>query len=275
MKTRILLGSIMIAILTAILYADWYWQTTYGWNALVLTLASLALFEFYSITQLPKNSKTLATSLGILLLLNTCIQIHLLPQIPLTEITLALALALTFFAHFPQQPTPQTFSYITTSLLGILYIPLLSSYFLRLRAISPHGEWLLLFTITVSKSTDIFAYFSGKFLGKHLWIPHISPSKTWEGLLGGITGATILATILTKLSPLSHLTWYILPLSALLALLAQLGDLCESYIKRSFGKKDSGQWLPEFGGVLDLLDSLLLTGPTVYYAYLLLANHQT
>ena len=110
--------------------------------------------------------------------------------------------------------------------------------------------WLML----VTWSTDIFAYFAGRAIGGPKLAPRISPNKTWAGLAGGMGGAAVvgaLAAFLFGLGPVFLLA------GAPLGLLAQLGDLYESKVKRRLGVKDSGSLLPGHGGVLDRLDGLL------------------
>jgi phosphatidate cytidylyltransferase len=110
--------------------------------------------------------------------------------------------------------------------------------------------WLML----VTWSTDIFAYFAGRSIGGPKLAPRISPNKTWAGLIGGMVGAAVVgavAAILFGLGPVFAVA------GAPLGLLAQLGDLYESKVKRRLGVKDSGSLLPGHGGVLDRVDGLL------------------
>jgi phosphatidate cytidylyltransferase len=121
-----------------------------------------------------------------------------------------------------------------------------------------------LFLFAVIWCTDSFAYFTGIFLGRHRLAPHISPKKTVEGavggLFGGIGGAVLIGEIFLDFS-LSDLVI----LGLLLSAIGQLGDLIESLLKRNYGVKDSGNFLPGHGGLLDRFDSVLLSGPFLYY----------
>ena len=125
---------------------------------------------------------------------------------------------------------------------------------LWIRERDAHGLELLLWVFLVTWSTDIGAYFAGRTFGRTKLAPSISPNKTWAGLYGGIAaaaligGAWVLATGLGK--PL-------LVLAPILAASAQAGDLFESWMKRRAGVKDSGNWLPGHGGLLDRLDGLV------------------
>lgn len=107
---------------------------------------------------------------------------------------------------------------------------------------------------------DVFAYFFGRAIGGPKIAPRISPSKTWAGLLGGAVGATIwlalAALLIDRLSDFPH--WEFVPLvGALLAVVAQIGDFFESWLKRRAGKKDSSNLIPGHGGVFDRVDGLL------------------
>lgn len=115
------------------------------------------------------------------------------------------------------------------------------------------------------KATDVGAFFTGRAIGRHKLIPWLSPGKTWEGLGGGLLFA---AAIGAACSPyVVGLEWYNGALfGALIGGVGQLGDLLESMMKRDAEVKDSGNLLPGFGGILDLMDSPLLAAP---FAYLL------
>ena len=123
-----------------------------------------------------------------------------------------------------------------------------------------HNAVLLLFAVLV---TDTFCYFTGSRFGKHKLAPVISPNKSIEGAVGG----TVMCLIFSMIIGLAiGLPWYhALILGLLIAAFAQIGDLCESLIKRDAGVKDSSNVLPGHGGFLDRTDSYILTIPVVYY----------
>jgi phosphatidate cytidylyltransferase len=110
--------------------------------------------------------------------------------------------------------------------------------------------WLML----VTWATDIFAYFAGRAIGGPKLAPRISPNKTWAGLVGGMAGAAVVGAVAAWLLDLDPV---FIVAGALMGLIAQLGDLYESRVKRRLGVKDSGTILPGHGGVLDRLDGLL------------------
>jgi phosphatidate cytidylyltransferase len=137
---------------------------------------------------------------------------------------------------------------------GFIYalIPALALLWIRER--DQHGLALLVWTFVVTWSTDIGAYFAGRRFGRRKLAPTISPGKTVEGLCGGIAAATLLGGAWTLAN---HLGAALLVLAPVLAIAAQGGDLFESAMKRRAGVKDSGDWLPGHGGVLDRLDGLV------------------
>ncbi len=134
-----------------------------------------------------------------------------------------------------------------------------------------HSAWVLFGAILTTKSCDTGAYFTGMAIGRHKLIEWLSPKKTWEGLLGGVATATVVGTALAALSPQlpnpqDHIPiWLGAVGGCLIGVVGQAGDLAESLFKRDAGMKDSGRILPGMGGVLDVLDSPLLTGPVVFW----------
>lgn len=153
------------------------------------------------------------------------------------------------------------------TILGVLYVVFLGGHLVALRtgftqAVSAD---LLSFFFLVIMGADTGAYYVGKTFGKHKLAPSISPGKTWEGVVGGLVASLLLAT-------LAHF-WFFqelplkiaLPLAGVMAIVAILGDLTESALKRGAGAKDAARILPGHGGILDRLDSLLFNAPLIYY----------
>ncbi len=134
---------------------------------------------------------------------------------------------------------------------GYLYVAIPALALLFIAGVSAQ---LLLWVMVVTWSTDIFAYFAGRAIGGAKLAPAISPNKTWAGLIGGMAGAGVLGWLVASLFDLgAPYVW----IGAPMGLLAQLGDLYESWLKRRAGVKDSSSLLPGHGGVLDRLDGLL------------------
>lgn len=120
--------------------------------------------------------------------------------------------------------------------------------------------WMIFFAVLF---TDVFAYFIGKKFGKRKLAPIVSPKKTVEGAIAGATGAILISLVIGSLI---NLPWYhSLMLGIVITTFAQLGDLCESLIKRDAGVKDSGQALAGHGGFLDRADSYIFSLPAAYF----------
>ena len=130
---------------------------------------------------------------------------------------------------------------------------------------SEDGLAWLGYAILITFASDTAAYAVGSLIGRNKLAPSISPSKTWEGAIGGITGAAAVSAVFALFIDLDTLSLAsAILLGAGLSVLGQLGDLAESWLKRTAGVKDSGQLLPGHGGILDRLDSLLPILPAVF-----------
>ena len=170
---------------------------------------------------------------------------------------------------------PNVMEQIASVAAALIYVALPLSLILAIwrQAVSAgtdSPQHYIIFLVLVTWASDIGAFFTGRFFGKHKLAPRISPGKTVEGFLGGIVFTLIVAAVM-------KLTWNnigrifgwgeVLTLAFLFSIIAPWGDLAESRIKRSRGIKDSGRTFTGHGGMLDIIDSLLFT-TIFYYAYL-------
>lgn len=164
------------------------------------------------------------------------------------------------------------------SLFTVVYIGGFAACLLAIRglrfgvapAAGDPGLLALVWFALIAKSADIFAYFGGKALGRHPLAPVISPKKTWEGAVGGFLGSLVVGCALKPVMGAAGAAMGWLETAAFAATVSvadQVGDLVESRFKRRAGVKDSGGYLPEFGGVMDLTDGLVFAAP-VGYAWL-------
>ena len=128
---------------------------------------------------------------------------------------------------------------------------------------SVSGIWIF-FLLVNTFANDTGAFYSGKLFGKHKLYESVSPKKTWEGSIGGLLFAFMVAIFFLKLFRLHAIDFPIIILIFLLSVAGQVGDLAESMLKRNFNVKDSGELLPGHGGVLDRIDSLLFAAPVLY-----------
>ena len=158
----------------------------------------------------------------------------------------------------------------TAAVFAIFYIPFLAGFVLLLaRDQNPIPK---IFTLVVLvTSNDTFAYLSGVLFGKHPMAPGISPKKTWEGLVGAIIATTVGATMVF-VYVLDDRWWLGAIVGVLGVITATCGDLIESAVKRDLQIKDMGAILPGHGGILDRVDSLLFTAPSVWFVFELIRH---
>jgi len=170
------------------------------------------------------------------------------------------------------------------SVFAFAYIAIPMALLVELRR-QPAGAIWVIFTLLAVWAGDIFAYFVGKFLGRHRMSPEVSPKKTWEGAIASVIASILVGTLwfqhaaqisafLLRVGMIERRDgifgleqpqlWPIILLSAAVNIAAQLGDLVESLIKRGAGVKDSGSILPGHGGMLDRIDAMLFAVPVVW-----------
>jgi phosphatidate cytidylyltransferase len=146
--------------------------------------------------------------------------------------------------------------------IGVALVALPAVALVWLRSIPEVGLDLLLWLLIVVWTTDTAAYLVGQSVGGPRLAPSISPGKTWSGLGGGVLGASLASAITAWALGYERLVQFA-GVGAVFAVLAQLGDLTESALKRRAGVKDSGSLIPGHGGVLDRVDGLLITAPVL------------
>lgn len=162
---------------------------------------------------------------------------------------------------------------ISSTLLGFGWVAVLGSFAALLVAPSiypnRHGLAFALGAVVATVAADVGALVVGSWVGRHQLAPHVSPNKTWEGWVGGAVLAVAASVIIT-----GHVHPWTVPKAAVLgvvvAVLAPVGDLCESLVKRDLRVKDLGSLLPGHGGVIDRIDGLLFALPATYYLVRLL-----
>jgi phosphatidate cytidylyltransferase len=116
------------------------------------------------------------------------------------------------------------------------------------------GSTAILWLVAVVVASDVLGYFAGRMLGGPKFWPAVSPKKTWSGTVAGWIGAALVGLVFVGAAGAS---WLLVPLSAVVALAGQLGDIAESWVKRRCGVKDASQLIPGHGGVLDRFDALI------------------
>ena len=234
-------------------------QVFFGLVAVALVLA---IHEFYLLV-LPSNSKK-EMALGILLALLLAYGIYKDGGLLLIGISTFIVIFLLVFFLADVQKTDSIVPSLGMLLIGIFYVGLLISHLTLIRGM-PYGKPWVFFTLAVTFMGDTAAYYGGTYFGKHKLYPRISPGKTVEGSLWGFIGNLVVALIFWQYFLCQTALYHFIILAIGLGIMGQLGDLCESMIKRSAGVKDSGGLLPGHGGMLDRIDGLLFSSPFLYY----------
>lgn len=221
----------------------------------LVLVAVVGLFAYYEFDNIVAASGVRPASLpgmgsGLVLLLAPD------PQV-IVVIVAMLAMALSLRAPNLRAALPAAAAFT----LGVIYVFGAWRCGIALHAINPH--WLM-FALLLNWAGDTAALYVGKAFGKHKLAPRVSPAKTWEGTAGAIVGALLAGAAYAHfLIPQASLA-LVLSAAALGNIAGQVGDLCESALKRGAGLKDSGTLLPGHGGWLDRIDSALFGVPAVY-----------
>jgi phosphatidate cytidylyltransferase len=266
MKQRIITALCGIPVLVA-----FTWYDTPRFPLLILLIAGLAALgtiEFYRLAA--HSGAHPLTAFGVVWCLLFIAGVHLdasydVDYLIPSLLASAIILPLVWFLLFSSQRSFVNWSW---TLAGILYLGWMLGYYVALREHDQGREWVILVIFSVF-ACDTAGFFVGRAWGKHRLAPTISPKKTWEGAVGGFVAAAAAAVIIYAIfntAGLSLSTGYaqIVLLGFTLGVVAQLGDLLESMLKRRAGVKDSGTLLPGHGGILDRIDSLVITGAIIY-----------
>lgn len=300
LRWRLFSAGIILAVLLSLLWLDAR-QAVFGvagvWLMPVLivlvVMATEEMLSLYRAKELrPVAWVTYAGSVAVAL--SACLPMfyafagrsfshHQLGRVGWPFCVFGLAIVAAFAAEMQRFTKPgQSVVNVALSVLAIAYTGLLGSFLAALRLIDmgPRGLAAIVSMILVVKLTDTGAYFTGRtlsrFMKTHKMTPILSPGKTWEGIVGGfvfaILGSCAFFTVIQpwimgeKGDPIPPVwTWIVY--GVVLAISGTLGDLSESLIKRDMERKDSSTWLPGLGGVLDVLDSILMSAPPAYLCW--------
>jgi phosphatidate cytidylyltransferase len=262
---RILTAVVVLPFLIASILISSLW-----WVFVLLAAAAmvLGLWEFYLLAKRLKLQPEVAAGyLAGAALITIPLQNDPANVLLMLFVILAVTIGTLIAVTLRGAPFEKMIASVGSTLLGVLYIPLLGSHLLGLRTGFPQplSAHLLSFFFLVLMGSDAGAYYTGRALGKHKLAPSISPGKTWEGAVGGIVAALAMAALAHFWFFREFQLKYMLSLAAIMALLGIFGDLAESALKRGAGAKDAANILPGHGGILDRLDSLLFNAPLIYY----------
>ena len=277
----------MLAVLGGVLLGDHYLEVAtdikgIGVLALLLLLVPLANLELARLFT-AENAvpfKAIASLGGAAIVIHAFLTqfewFQLIAASTLAFIMVAVPLASALRKVFFRQ-TEQAILSMAGTLLAVMYLGGLAWFILAIR-VKEGREYIdgeaffvgstahILTVLLCVKFTDIGAYFTGKNFGKHKLIAWLSPGKTWEGLAGGLVVAALVGMACAPLLPEVEF-WKGAIFGAILGFVGQCGDLLESLMKRDADVKDSGQSVPGFGGVLDVIDSPLVAAPVAYLLF--------
>lgn len=259
---RVAVGAVYVAVTSVATLVSWYTTVV-----IIALTAGLCCYEFLCMAKNRGYRPYIAigTTTAVLIPLACCLVInsdHVVVGGLAVAFGAGILMLLRFFAH--QQDTIVD---VALTLFAYLYTGLVLTSFILLRGYLPGIEGGLLGFLTLASVwvNDGFAYLGGSAFGKHKFAPHISPKKTWEGVVCGLVGSVIVWCLVPLVVPSCDVS---LPWAALAGVVvgvaAIIGDLTESHIKRGFDAKDSGDIMPGHGGMLDRSDSLIFASCAAY-----------
>lgn len=264
LKTRTISAIIFATIMIGgILWNQW------SFLLLVLLINGFTLFEFYRLFE--KHKKNIISKITVIIfstamLLSVSLAVF---NVFLKAYLFFIPLVIFLWAIELIREKKLFSSNQKITFFGLLYISVPMSLFLLVAIID--GNYATIFLLSALIFTwvnDSFAYFTGSLIGKHKFVPSISPKKTWEGIIGGVVFTVISSLIFYKIYPeLGINNWLII--SLIISVSSIVGDLFESKLKRKLEVKDSGNIMPGHGGFLDRFDALLFVIP-FYTIYLLI-----
>ncbi len=255
LRTRVLTAIVLAAVLLAVVL----WLP--DWVAIgVMTVLVLAgAWEWSAFVRLGTPILRAAYVLLVAALLALAWRVSLSPDG--RDLLLTVALVWWLIALVWVALAPRHVSAWSAAVAGVLALVPAWLALVRLRLVLPHGEEWMLFAFVLVWVADIGAFFFGRRFGRVRLAPHVSPAKTWEGVLGAIAVSALVA--------FAGARWFAVPLAAFMPLcltvvgFSIIGDLTESLLKRFAGMKDSGSVFPGHGGVLDRIDSLTGAAPVL------------
>jgi phosphatidate cytidylyltransferase len=286
LRTRLWMGAVLVALSVGVLAIDRHFQPWYPFLFVLTGLLSLvATYEFLHLLDDDRRPPSWLVYGGVTALLFANwlphlpgMALHLADPWQLIAGTFAAIVLSAFIREMAVFREPgHAVTRISLTLFLAAYLGLLPSFFAQLRWLPdpedhagiPRGTLALALAIFVPKFCDVGAYFTGRFLGRHKATPVLSPKKTWEGFAGGLVASVATAVVIHQLGPVfpgGEVAWLsAVAFGLVVGLVGILGDLAESLVKRDCQKKDASHVMPGFGGVLDVVDSIVFAAPVVYW----------
>lgn len=188
----------------------------------------------------------------------------------LTMIMILVAFMFLYVLTFPKYHAEQIMSFF----FCVAYGPIMLSFIYLVRSL-PYGEYTVWMIFISSWICDTCAYIVGMLFGRHKLAPVLSPKKSIEGAIGGVVGSAVVGALygyffVERVIADQNVTWAFVLISAVGAVISQVGDLAASAIKRNHEVKDYGKMIPGHGGVMDRFDSVIFTAPIIYLLVLIM-----
>ena len=283
LRTRLWMGSILIGLAVLLLLEDRWFAPWYPIFALAFFAATfLGLKEYLTLLPAGQRPDSTLTMVVGAILAGTNWAPHVVPQYgwsvwPLLGGVLIAGVIAAFLLEMRRFDQPGNITQrLALTLFAWGYLGLLPACLAQLRWL-PDGRatTVMALAVFVPKGTDIGAYFTGKFLtgrllGRTPMTPKLSPKKTWQGFCGGMLAAIGVTYGSDATGSVFTHDWQKIGFALSVGVAGVLGDLAESLIKRDLQTKDASQTVPGFGGVLDVIDSLLFGAPVVWLWFLLI-----
>ncbi|WP_299456125.1 phosphatidate cytidylyltransferase [uncultured Microscilla sp.] len=263
LKQRVIAGLAGLGIILGALF--WH---PWSYFSIFLLISLITQREFYQLTGLRKKQDLQIYGIVLGAATNVLIFLYFYNPLPVAAVKFYILVFPALFAAFllelyrKNNPTP--FQDLGWWFLGIMYIavPFALLHFVAFYVPGKYSPTNVLGVLFLIWANDIGAYFTGKAFGKHSLFPRISPKKTWEGSIGGMVTALLVAILLSFIFN-GLQAWQWLGIVVIVILAGTSGDLIESMFKRSIHIKDSGSTIPGHGGFLDRFDALLMAIPFI------------
>lgn len=265
-KDRLITASFLItALILVLVFGD-----IIGVQVIVLFAAGISYYEYFNMVFKDESylyHKWVGAALGMLLMF---FLVSGYEQYLFHVITVTILVLFFFYLGFASLRTLRQAHHVelvrelSLSFFGIFYVCVLLSYFVFIRRLPEGYKWIIL-VLGISWLSDTGGYWCGKVFGTKKLMPVISPHKTVEGAFGSVAFAVVASIFISYFLLRDRMTLSsAIFLGGVGSFCAQLGDLCESLLKRNFSVKDSGNVIPGHGGMLDCIDSVLFVAPLIY-----------
>lgn len=279
MKVRLIVGATLIALLALLTWLDSRWREGYIYIVMAGVITIFALREFYDMTERAgaRVPRVIGLTAGLAVVLVQWLMgldtldfagglttfVFTRPGTVVGILTIACLLSL--LVRVWTGNIEGALLSVGATILGLIYIPVMITFMTAIRR-----NWsiaCLIGFIAVCKTGDAAAYFVGSRWGRVSLAPRVSPKKTVEGGIAALVASVLVALLCTRLGALKLAPVMACVFGLLIGIVAIVGDLAESVMKRDSQIKDSATFLPGFGGVLDLIDDLLFAAPVAYYFF--------